>query len=137
MDFSLLTSAILRRRVADLFTGLGHQLLEALAGLGPGLVAQRNGTIALALAVVLAGVLAAAALSFAVIHAVAIMERHGGTATLARAFVGGAGFPFVLASIDAATDMGVIEQKAGRVAGGLDVASGSIFVAATAERAAD
>src|SRR4029077_207754 len=82
-----------------------------------GLVAQGDGTAALALAVVFARVLAATALSFAVIQAIAVVAGHGRALGLAGAFVGRALLAFVLASIEAATDVGVVQEKAGLVPG--------------------
>src|SRR5262249_22554733 len=88
---------------------------EALARLGPGLVAQRHLAAALALAVVLAGVLAAAALPLAVVHAVAVVRLHRGAVGLAGALVGRALLALVLAGVDAAADVRVLEQRGQRV----------------------
>src|SRR5262249_40186542 len=93
-----------------LLAGLGHQLLEALAGLGPGFVAQRHFATALALALVLPRMFAAAALPLAVIHAVAVVRGHGGAVGLAGALVGCALLAFVLARGNAATGVRSLEQ---------------------------
>ena len=102
-------------RVAELLAGLGHQFLETLAGLGPGLVAQRDFAAALAFALVFAGVFAAAALALAVVHAVAVVGGHGRAMGLAGALVGRSLFAFVLASVDAPADVRVLEQPGRRV----------------------
>src|SRR5260370_14834225 len=109
--------AFLRGGVAKLLAGLGHQLLEALAGFGPGLVAQRDLAAALALALVLARVFAAAAQPFAVIHAVAVVGLGGGALGLAGAVVGRAFLALVLAGVDPPTDVRVLQQPGQR--GGL------------------
>src|SRR5262249_15127601 len=92
--------------------GLGHQLLVALARLGPGLVAEGDLAAALALALVLAGVLPAAALPFAVVHAVAVVGGHRRAVGLAGTLVGRPLLALVLAGVDAPADVGVFEQPA-------------------------
>ena len=104
-----MTLAFLWRCIAEFLAGLGHQLLEA-SSLWPGFVAERHGTAALAFAVVFAWMLAATALSFAVVHAVAVVTHNGGTVGLTRAVVGRPLLTIVLAGIDAPANVWVLKQ---------------------------
>src|SRR5260370_3946309 len=76
-----------RGRVAELLFRFLHGGLEVLAGLLPGLVLERHGALAHALALVLAGVLAAAAFAGALVVSLADMFLDRGTVSLARTVV--------------------------------------------------
>src|SRR5260370_22706358 len=100
-----------RGRVAELLVRLLHGGLEVLAGLLPGLVLERHGALAHLRALVLAGVLAAAAEAGTVVMPLArvVLDRGGvglaGTViflALHLAFTGG---------VQAATDVRLLEEE--------------------------
>src|SRR5262249_53371855 len=98
------------RRGADFLALLGHQLLEALAGLRPGLVAQRHSALAFALAGVLARLFAAAALAPAGVLAGAGVGLDHGAVPLAGTLVPAA-LALVLAGVQAAADVRLQQQR--------------------------
>src|SRR4051794_5281118 len=93
---------------SDLLSVLPHQLLEALAGLGPGRLLEGHFTAALALAGVLAGARAAAAQPRAVVLPGTVVGLGGGTGALAGTGVLAA---LALAQVQAAADVGLLEQR--------------------------
>src|SRR5260370_15716963 len=75
-DFGFRISSLLLGRFAELLVRFLHGGLEVLAGLFPGLVLERDRALAHLLALVLAGVLAAAAEAGAVVVSLAHVFLH-------------------------------------------------------------
>ena len=96
----------------DLFAGLFHLRFEGFAGFLPGLVIKRNAAFARALATILPGVIAAAALALASIGSAAAMRGIG-------AAVAGSGAGVVLAltlpfaGVESAADMFFTQEQRG------------------------
>src|SRR5260370_38811701 len=80
-------ACLLLRGFAEIFARLFHGGLEILAGLLPSLVFERDGALAHALALVLAGLFAAAAFSRTVVVPLAGVFLNRGTVGLDRTVV--------------------------------------------------
>ncbi len=97
-------------RRSELFARVGHQMLKLLAGDCPGVLLQGNSTMAFALAGVLARIAAAAALSFAVVFAIArmLLDNSAGALPCTRILFA---FPFATTSIESATNVRLLKKQ--------------------------